>query len=90
MGAGNRVCIWGEILQEVSRKGFLWRGKNGFFCLAFLGLGAKGVWAVIGRQWTRCCSRMERVLVKSEDWMPHTWAVDLLVLSGAGADASAV
>ena len=43
MGAGNRVCIWGEILQEVSRKGFWWKGKRFLFVWAILGLGAKGV-----------------------------------------------
>ena len=31
----------------------------------------------------------ERVLVKSEDWMPDTWVSCLLVLSGAGAGAGA-
>ena len=45
---------------------------------------------MIGRQWARCCGRMERVLVKSEDWMPDTWVSYLLILSGAGAGASAV
>lgn len=42
---------------------------------------------MIGRQWTRCCSRMERVLAKSEDWMPNAWIFYLLVLTGAGAGA---
>ena len=40
---------------------------------------------MIGRQWTRCRGRMERVLVKSEDWMPDSWVLYSLVLSGAGA-----
>ena len=42
MGAGNRVCIWGEILQEVSRKGGFCGGETVFF------RGKKGVRGVIG------------------------------------------
>ena len=34
MEAGNRVCIWGEILQRVSRKGFV-EGEGGFFFGSF-------------------------------------------------------
>ena len=84
MGAGNRVCIWGEILQEVSRKGAFVEGKRFF-------LGAKGCGRSDRlRQWTRCCSRMERVLVTGEDWTPDIWVSYLLGLSGAGAGASAV
>ena len=41
MGAGNRVCIWGEILQEVSRKGLLVEGETVFFLFGIFGIRGK-------------------------------------------------